>query len=987
MKLAVVLVSVLLTSSAVPATATVRCDRASKCDGAILDELRTAVEVGCPCDAATSRRGYARCWKPAVKGLAKARGKAGFPRSCRSELAHALSDSTCGRPGFVLCQRATKKGAVCAVAKAKKCHDPFPVRTAHSCVDTCDQATAIPFPTTKELATADLASLAPDPGDGTLVFATAPAALANVAVGDVLVAGVSSSTPAGLLRAVLAVERDGDALTLRTGQAPIQLAYRKLHARFARALTVPGGAAASLVDPQAVSATRPFTYLLFDGDGDPSTTNDQIAIDGILGGGFDFNFMLDVDWGQIDSLPDVVTNCIKSFVNVFTGGTPSCSIDSLLPEAKVTFVVLPEVNADANVHGAAILDYEKDVDLDSETLAPIIVGPLVFVPVADITAELSGGASGSFSTGLHGSALFETSVTVSSKQTGTPQFHAPVLKSTDFGPNDTSVSLTARAKVGAGARLNLLLFGVAGPYATARAYGAIEAEILDTPCWSLHAGIDADLGIKVTSPALPLIGEVTLVDWRAPTVTPLDVEVATGACQPPPDASTLPPGSGPDAMHLAAPTFVPWSRSWSPPVEGAGLPDNGSIFADLQHTIDGGYVRSGFGVKTLTKFADGGRLVWARNLDIDGDLIRPLRVRSTTDAALVVASRAFISGGDIVLTRLAQDGTVIDARGYDVPIDVCSVAITALANDGAGGVYVTGTCGGDPPSFLLHARADGDATLSLIGDIQSLRLNVIEPIGDGVFLAGSSVETTPSVAFPLNAIRLAADGSVIYSKRYDGCASAPDGIPSAAIVGSQGEVTIAGSGGAQHNGLVLRILPDGNVGFATFPGYGFGVGSVFLLDSIVELPTTGYVAGASAVRFTGIEPEDVSSAALVGLDAAGHVLWSQRYTYGAPGNYARSGYVAVGLTDDGGALATAHVQDPADPLGGFLWAFKPFAKDGSIDFSPGAATVTPLGVIDLDCSMIATDRAVTVTSMPVAVQSIPVSSTPVTLDEAQQTAQ
>src|SRR4029077_7663672 len=120
-------------------------------------------------------------------------------------------------------------------------------------------------------------------------------------------------------------------------------------------------------------------------------------IDGTLGGGFDFSFMLDVDWGQIDTLPDVVTNCIKSFVNVFTGGAPSCSIDSLLPEAKVTFVVMPEVNADANVHGAAILDYEKDVDLDSETLAPIIVGPLVFVPVADITAELAGGAPRRFS--------------------------------------------------------------------------------------------------------------------------------------------------------------------------------------------------------------------------------------------------------------------------------------------------------------------------------------------------------------------------------------------------------------------------------------------------------------------------------------------------------------------------------------------------------------------------------------------------------------
>ena len=365
-------------------------------------------------------------------------------------------------------------------------------------------------------------------------------------------------------------------------------------------------------------------------------------------------------------------------------------------------------------------------------------------------------------------------------------------------------------------------------------------------------------------------------------------------------------------------------------------------------------------------------------------MLLPNQQLLSTGTRSSIGSRTFVA--DIVLTKLAQDGSVLDARGYDIPSTLCGVDVLGLANDGAGGFYVAGRCGG-PQSFLLHARADGDATLDLIGDIQSLRLNVLEPIGDGVFLAGSSVETDPSVAFPLNAIRLSADGSVVYSKRYDGCPAAPDGIPSAAIVGPQGEVTIAGSGGAQHNGLVLRILPDGNVGFATFPGYGFGVGSVFLLDSIAELPTTGYIAGASAVRFTGTEPEDVSSAALVGLDAAGHVRWSQRYTYGAPGNYARSGSVAVRLTDDGGALATAHVQDLTDPLGGFLWAFKPFAKDGGIDFSPGAATVKPLGVVDLDCFMTATDRAVTVTSVPITPRSIAVSSTPAVLDVAQQTAQ
>jgi hypothetical protein len=771
-----------------------------------------------------------------------------------------------------------------------------------------------------------------------------------------------------------------------TGQAPIQLAYRKLHVRFARSLAVPAPgtslrAGATAGPAEAITVTQPFDYTLFDGDGDPNTTNDRIEIEGTVGGGFDFDFALDVDWGDLDSLPDVVTTCLASFVDVLTGGEPACSIDALLPEAKVSFIVYPEVDADVNVHGAAILEYEKELDLASATLTPIIVGPLVFVPVTDVTALLAGGASGAFSTGVHGSALFETSVVVSSKQTQAPQFSEPKLTRTDFGPNDTSVTLHARAKVGIGARLNVLLFGVTGPYATARAYGAIEGDVLAVPCWSLHAGLEANLGVKVTSPALPFIGQVTLVDWRAPTLNPLDVEVTTGECDEPPDQSTLPPGSGPDATRLANPTYTPWARAWSSPVEGAlaGTPGNGTVFSELQRTIDGHFVRSGYGVLTLTKFDDDGGLVWARDLGFEGSRMRPLRVKSSSDDSLLVVSRTITA--PVVLTRLAQDGRVLEARGYDVPLETCNVDVTALAEDTGGGAWVAGSCVGDSHVFLLHAQGSA-ARFWLLGDTGAFRVNVAERVGNDVFLAGHVNDGTDALV----AMRLGRDGTVVWSKRYDGCVSAPDASPSAAIVGPLGEITIAGSGGAQHNGILVRLRPDGSVGFAAFPGFGFGAGSVFLLDSLTELPTTGYVAGGSAVQFTGTEPENVPSAALVGFDAAGRILWANRYTFGPGGNHAATGHVALRLSDDGGAVATALTHDAADPLGGRLWAFKPFAKDGSIPFLPGTATRTPLAVVDLACSLVASDRTLPVQARAIGTRSVSVSSTPVALAIAQQTA-
>jgi hypothetical protein len=475
------------------------------------------------------------------------------------------------------------------------------------------------------------------------------------------------------------------------------------------------------------------------------------------------------------------------------------------------------------------------------------------------------------------------------------------------------------------------------------------------------------------------------VDWQAAAINALDFELDTGECESPPDASTLPPGSGPDAMNYADPAYTPWSRTFSSPVEGAhaGSPGNGSIFSELQRTIDGHYVRAGYSTLALTKFDEQGRLVWARDLALaEGGQLRPLRVRPTSDAAMMVVSTAVTA--PIVLTKLAQDGSVLDARAYDIPYDVCSVTVSALSTDGDGGHYVAGACLGKPASFLLHARRDGaDFWLLESGDISDYRVRIADSIDGDAFLAGTLTDGIDSMF----AMRLAPDGNVRYSKRYQACAEAPDAIPSQSIVGAEGEVTMAGSGGAQHNGMIVRLRADGTVGFASFPGFGFGAGSVFLLDSIAELPTTGYVVGGSAVRFTGENEVDLPSAALLGLDGTGRILWANRYTFGGPGARQASGHVGVRLTDDGGAMATALVSEPDDPLGGRLWAFEPFAKDGAIPLDAGAAVSTPLEVVDLTCSMTDANRPVEVTPAPVESRSVEVVSSAFGIDVAAQTAE
>jgi hypothetical protein len=63
--------------------------------------------------------------------------------------------------------------------------------------------------------------------------------------------------------------------------------------------------------------------------------------------------------------------------------------------------------------------------------------------------------------------------------------------------------------------------------------------------------------------------------------------------------STSPPGSGPDEIRFATPTYTPWSRTYASPAWTSLVgPGNGAFFTELQRTIDGRYVRSGYGLRT-----------------------------------------------------------------------------------------------------------------------------------------------------------------------------------------------------------------------------------------------------------------------------------------------------------------------------------------------------------------------------------------------------
>src|SRR3954465_6889080 len=87
------------------------------------------------------------------------------------------------------------------------------------------------FASTHELRAQDFDSLSQLGADGTLRFDRPPAVLEGIQAGEVLLTGISKKTPQGLLRVILAIDKQASgALVLHTASAPLQLAFKKLHA-------------------------------------------------------------------------------------------------------------------------------------------------------------------------------------------------------------------------------------------------------------------------------------------------------------------------------------------------------------------------------------------------------------------------------------------------------------------------------------------------------------------------------------------------------------------------------------------------------------------------------------------------------------------------------------------------------------------------------------------------------------------------------------
>lgn len=810
-------------------------------------------------------------------------------------------------------------------------------------IDTIDYE---PFPTTRVLATADLESLTTADEDGTLIFAPAPEVLADLETGMVIVGGASSKTPEGLLRGVAEIVREGDRLTLRTMVVPIQLAFRRLSVRSAHRIRDVAAASARDGDelaprslhPSSTDATtkKNLRWILFDGDGDESTLDDQVRLEGELGGGFVFDARFEVNWGAVENLPQAVADCLKSLPGIFIGKLPDCTPLALLPEAKATFDIGPDFTAHADLMGSASLSFEKEIALLKLSLTPIPIGPIVLVPGVDVLATLQGSAGAHFRTGFDADLAARMALVASTKSgvTITP----PRLERSKVEARETELAIMAKGRLSLGARISLTAYGILGPYAQINGFAEIAADTSKDPCWEVSAGLSANAGILLTTPRLPVLGYVTLFDLKTPTWDILrSGALASGRCGFAKGAAL--PGVGPDEQRYGRPDFPTWSNVTALPgdapfAESAG---GGSdvAFTQLERTTDGRFLAFAHRAHRLRKIDESGKTIWSRGYQDELGLPLKLgRAATLVDTSIAIATTDPI-GAPAVL-RIGQAGGVHAA--YVLAIDGgCTpgpaVAVQALPFDparAAAAYALTGACKESGGAYLVTASASGSVLAAkrlTVPAPSQLAPNALAWVDGSLWWLGTFVHQ--GIAH-VAAARLDAGLTVQATSAYAGtCENNRRLEPAFARPAAlRSELLVVGSSAGQHEGLVLRLRPDATVAFGSFPTFGPAASDTSVLHAIAELPTTGYlVAGSHQSRLAPEgSPYRIPAPYVAWIDAGGSVFGAKRFTLDDQRVGANAPHVA--LTDDGGLVLAA--TRPRDLETHEIWTMKMFAKDGTV---------------------------------------------------------
>jgi formylglycine-generating enzyme required for sulfatase activity len=322
--------------------------------------------------------------------------------------------------------------------------------------------------------------------DMTFTFSQWTPELEALDPGDIMVGNVSPAAPNGFLRKVASVEPLCDKVVVKTELATLEEAIDTGSLQVRKELTpdqVAGGWQAEGVTLTPSPDGLGFEFglrdvVLFDADGNLSTTNDQITADGTVSLDVGVDIGLQIRWFKI-----------KEF------------------HAIVNATETAEIAVNWNVG----LSLQKSIPIYTKWFNPTTVWigpvPVVIQPVLTVNVSVDGEVWVGVTTGVTQQASLRLGVRYENGDwSGVHEF------SNQFQFNPPALEAGARVKGAVGPEMAWLFYGVAGPYIRENVFVEVEAILSRALDVNLWAGLELIAGVKVK------ILWLTLADYQLPTV-------------------------------------------------------------------------------------------------------------------------------------------------------------------------------------------------------------------------------------------------------------------------------------------------------------------------------------------------------------------------------------------------------------------------------------------------------------------------------------
>ncbi len=346
-------------------------------------------------------------------------------------------------------------------------------------------------PTTKALPSTTTQYLTSVSSDGsTYTFSKTTTELSTLVPGEIMAGDASPAAPYGFLRKVTSVSNSGGKVIVQTQPTTIEEAIQQGEVAVSQALSPADAASATFADGVQPMDTNPMSgsiYLqlndvvLYDDDGNGTTTNDQITANGIVSLEPKLDFKLKVQDFQLKEL----------YFTMTTNQTTQLKIASevgVTAKAEKVLAVYP--------------------------LGPLFLNigifPVTVYPVVTIVAGIDGTISANVSTGVT-QTLTETAGLSYANSNWSPiqqfsnqfQYDAPTLM--------TGLDIKAYT----GAKFQILFYGTVGPEISLNAYLKLEANPLQTPWWKLYGGLEVPVGISIDIFSHVVAGwSAVVIDYR-----------------------------------------------------------------------------------------------------------------------------------------------------------------------------------------------------------------------------------------------------------------------------------------------------------------------------------------------------------------------------------------------------------------------------------------------------------------------------------------